>query len=99
MLYTVFCVPFKYRYLFNCDSRKISNFEKWLGLSRGLAHPVIYVHMDSEFRVQGVRKLKKKISLDSNLHLRYTNIYIHVLIYIEICILAHENNRIHFYVP
>ena len=38
---TFFCLPFKY--LFNCDSRIISNFEKPLGLSRSLATPgIIY---------------------------------------------------------
>ena len=39
MLTPFFCIPFKY--VFNCDSRKISNFEKWLGMSRSLATPAI----------------------------------------------------------
>ena len=40
-----FCKPFKY--VFNCGSRKISNFEKWLGLSRSLATPDIEHTLDN----------------------------------------------------
>ena len=34
-----------FKYVFSCASRKISNFEKWLALSRSLATPSIYLNV------------------------------------------------------
>ena len=49
-----FCIPFKY--VFNCDLGKMSNFVKWLGLSRSLATPDVYKwnHKDIFKQLEGI---------------------------------------------
>ena len=62
-----FWIPFKYA--FNCGSRKISNFEKWLGLPRNLATSALnYTWVKSQilrsaFAVECLYNLIKTLNL------------------------------------